>query len=780
MKKVINLIVFMIAASYGVMGQQLTQTVKGKIVDKDSKVSLIGANIVILKTDPLIGASTDLEGYFQIKQVPVGRVNIQITALGYETQVLSNIIVESGKETNLNIELTESFENLKEIVITEEEREVNNEMAVVSSKLLTTEATSRYAGSLNDPARMVTAFAGVVGNPSGDNDIVVRGNSPRGILWRLEGIEIPNPNHFGSEGSSGGPVNILNGSMLANSDFFSGAFAPEYGNAISGIFDSRFRTGNHEKREHSVSLGVLGLDATVEGPFSNSYNGSYLANFRYSSLDLLTQAGILDFGGVPRYYDGSFKLNLPTSSIGNFVAFGIFGRSSIYQEYGIEEENNEEELITTKSDFYAGMSTFGLKHFYPLKSGAYIKSYVSLSNAFNGTNLDYLDDSAQVFYKQYEDKLNENYLRVSTSYNVKVNSKNTLNVGVIYTHSFFDMKAKVNDLQGSSDILIDTKGSGDIIQGYSSWKFRIRKNITLVSGLHYTQLLFNNNNSIEPRAGLKWDINKKQYISLAAGLHSKVEHSSVYFANTSNDLSTVENANKNLGLTKSSHFVFGYGKQLTDNLSFKTELYYQYLFNLPVSADVNSNYSLLNSAGGYSTSPLVAKGTGKNYGVEVTLERFFSKGYYYLITGSLYESKYTPLNNIEYNTRFNANYAGNLLLGKEFKLKANKTLVVNIKASLLGGNRYIPIDLESSILAEETVYFKDQNFNNKLDDIFVANLGVTYRVNKKKTTHEFKIDIQNVTNNDAIVGYYYNNDSKKIESYPQLSLIPNLLYILKF
>ena len=782
-KKIICLIGFVLI-QVAAFCQELTQTVKGKIIDKDSRETIIGANIIILDSDPLLGASTDLNGYFSIKGVPVSRVNIKISALGYEVQTLSNIVIESGKETNLNIELIESFEVLKEFVVTDKkEGEANNEMAIVSSKLLTTEATGRYAGSLNDPARMVTAFAGVVGNASGDNDIVVRGNSPRGILWRLEGVEIPNPNHFGSEGSSGGPVNTLNGSMLANSDFFSGAFAPEYGNAISGVFDSRFRNGNHEKQEYSLTAGILGLDATFEGPFSKDYKGSYLVNFRYSSLDLLQKTGIINFGGLPKYYDGSFKLNLPTKSAGNFVAFGLFGRSSIEQEYGKSDENGDNKIIDKKVDFYAGMSVYGLKHFYSLKNKSYIKSYVSLSNSFNGVDVNILDTSSHKFHQEYNDNINENHLRLSSSFNTKFNSKQTLNTGVIYTQSFFDMKGIKTELSSISETYINDKGSGGIIQGYSSWKYRIKENVTLVSGLHYTQLIFNNKKSIEPRASLKWNVNEKQYVTFGSGLHSKIENSSVYFANTSNTLSKIESANKNLELTKSAHFVVGYGLQINRNISLKSEIYYQYLYDIPVSTDMTDQFSLINTSGGYSNSPLVSKGTGENYGVELTLERSFSKGYYYIVTGSLYESKYTPLDNIEYNSRFNANYAGNILFGKEFKLKGkknNKTIALNLKATLIGGNRYTPIDLESSISAGETVLHLDQIYNAKLDDVFLMNFALTYRVNKKKTTHEFKIDIQNVTNNQAAVGYSFDKDEQTIDSQKQLSILPNIMYIIKF
>ena len=548
------------------------------------------------------------------------------------------------------------------------------------------------------------------------------------------------------------------------------------------MFDSKFRIGNHEKREYSLSLGVLGLDATLEGPFSKNYNGSYLVNFRYSSLDLLDQTGIIDFGGVPKYYDGSFKFNLPTNFAGNFVAFGLFGRSSIRQEFG-EGEDEENEIITDKTFFNAGMSVFGLKHFYSLNERTYIKSYVSISNAFNGTDEKNLDSATQVFRQNYADNINENHMRVSTSYNTKLNARHTLNAGVIYTQSFFDMKAVETYSSGVSETFIDDNGNGGIIQGYTSWKYRAKENVTLVSGLHYTELLFSKKKSLEPRASLRWNLNKRQYLTFGTGLHSRTENSSVYFANTSDDISKVESANKNIELTKSAHFVVGFGHQINENISLKSELYYQHLYDVPVSADASNRFSLINTTGGYPTDPIVSEGTGRNYGIELTVERSFEKNYYYIITGSLYESKFTPLDGVEYNSRFNANYAGNVLFGKEFKLRSaknNKTLALNLKATLIGGNRYTPIDLESSISAGETVLHMDQYNEGKLDNIFIMNMALIYRVNKKKVTHEFKLDIQNITNNQAVVGYYFDEDDQRIESFEQLSILPNIMYVIKF
>ncbi|MFN5982853.1 MAG: hypothetical protein ACK46Y_16990 [Fluviicola sp.] len=255
-----------------------------------------------------------------------------------------------------------------------------NKMALLSAKTFTVEETNRYAGSINDPARMVSSFAGVVGDAEGNNDIVVRGNSPRGILWRLEGVDIPNPNHFANNGSTGGPVNMLNGSMLANSDFFSGAFAPEYGNALSGVFDVKFRQGNNEKREYSFSAGVIGIDGSLEGPFKKGYRGSYLVNYRYSSIALLDGLGILDYNGIPKYQDASFNFKLPTKRFGNFSVVGLGGISSIVQT----DKNDSTNYIYSVFDFKANMGVVALKHEKIINSKWYIKSFLSTSSASNG------------------------------------------------------------------------------------------------------------------------------------------------------------------------------------------------------------------------------------------------------------------------------------------------------------------------------------------------------------------------------------------------------------
>lgn len=776
--KKLSLLFFLSLLLTSVASAQLTQTIRGTVYDVDSKTPLIGANVYIPGTHPILGAVTDINGKFRIENVPVGRISLKVSSLGYEDKTLSNLLIASAKETVLEIDLPESLIKLEEAVVSarKNKSEVLNSMATVSSKTFSVEETNRYAGSLNDPARMVSAYAGVMGDPEGNNDIVVRGNSPKGILWRLEGIDIPNPNHFANNGSTGGPVNTLNPAMLSNSDFFSGAFAPEYGNALSGVFDVKFREGNNEKREYSFSAGVLGTDIAVEGPFKEGYDGSYLANYRYSSLALLTSLGVLDFGGVPEYQDASFKIALPTSKYGKFTLFGLGGISNI-------TATDEEDGINYGSGYMdANLGIVGMNHVYALDGRTYIKSSVSASTAENRYSAEVLNNDGELF-EAFRNKMGESAVRFSTVVNRKIDSRLRIQTGATLSLLNYSMLEEMDALNtGIFTTHIDANGNTQLLQAFTSWKYRVHEDVTMVAGLHFTHFMLNNNIALEPRIGLKWQFTPRQNFTLGFGNHSKVENISTYMAST-NDESPNYTSNKNLELTKAMHFVVGYGNLLGENLHFKTEVYYQHLYDVPVENDPTSAYSILNSSQEFTTRELVNEGTGRNYGVELSLERFFYRNFYYLATTSLYKSKYTAMDGIERNSRYDANYAANLVLGKEFKLgngKKKKMLGLNTKVSFLGGNRYTPIDLEASREAGHTKYHEDQPYAKKGEDVFFINLGLTYRVDRKKTTHEFKLDVTNITNHQAVTSEYYSETRKDLETGYQLPMVPNIIYTLKF
>lgn len=762
-------------------GQQMTQTVRGTIKDQDTQVTLIGATIQLIGADPIIGTITDIDGSFRLEKVPVGRITLKIGYLGYEDKVLPNLLVSSAKEVVLQISLIESIEKMAELVITAKRNkaEVLNEMSVVSARSFSVEETGRYAGSFADPARMVSAFAGVTNSAEGNNDIIVRGNSPKGILWQLEGIEIPNPNHFADEGSTGGPINALNSNMLSDSDFMSGAFAPEYGNALSGVFDMKMKKGNNEKREYTATASTLGIDFTVEGPFNNDYNGSYLANYRYSSLALIDNLGILDFGGVPKYQDLSFKVNLPLGKSHSLSLFGLGGISSIASEMKWEDE----EEVLSKSIFNSDMGTVGLNHNYLINSNAYFINSLSASATKLVSDED-LPDSNGVFYNAYNSNFEKSFIRASSTFHYKLNANHKFQVGGTYTHLSYNMIADAfNYERDQIETVLDDKGESYSAQLFSSWKYRISENYTFTGGLNAMYFGLNGAYSLEPRAALKVDVNSKSSFSAGFGIHSKVESLAIYLGKQPQDDGSVLTPNQNLSISKAAHFVLGYDHSFGVNTHLKTEVYYQHLFDVPIENLPGSTYSLQNESGDYSTRALVNDGSGTNYGLELTLEQYLHRGFYYLASASIYESLYTPMDGIERKSAFAGNYVLNALGGKEWNIgrtEKNRVLFMNAKVSLLGGKRYTPIDLEASQALGSQVRKEDQPYSARSEDMLILNFSIGTRRNKKNTTRELKLDIQNLTNNQTVVNEYYVSGNGRIWESTQLPIFPTISYTFSF
>ncbi len=734
----------------------------------------------MIDSDPILGAVTDVNGDFRIENVPLGRVSLGVTYVGYEEKVVPNILVNAAKEVILDIPMQESIENLDEIVVLAKKNkaEVLNEMTLLSARSFSVEETQRYSGALNDPARMVASFAGVTGNAEGNNNIVVRGNSSKGILWRLEGVEIPNPNHFAIEGATGGPINALNSFMLNDSDFMSGAFSPEYGNAISGVFDMKFKKGNNEQREYTASASMLGVDFTAEGPFKKGYNGSYIANYRYSSLQLLSDIGIFDFGGVPKYQDVSYNISLPINDRNYITTFGLGGISSIYVD-----DEDDEGTPTFRGEQKAHLGIAGISHTLFVNNQSFVRNTISLSST--GDYIDQnLPDGGGNFFNTDNIDILKNTFRLSSVYNYKINARHKVETGFILSHLNFT--ANVQALNFETDIMetiLDDEGGTNTLQAFGSWKYRINEDWTMISGLHYLHFGLNGSSSIEPRLGMKWDLTNKQSLTAGFGIHSKVESISTYLAKSYDEGGTSQIPNHDLEPTKSAHFVTGYQHMINPNTQFKVEAYYQHLYDVPIEDADGSYFSILNETEGYINTPLVNDGTGRNYGLEFTLERYLHNGFYYLSTLSLYESFYKVRDGIERRTAFDGNYVANFLAGKEFPYGKNgkdKVFFINTKAALIGGARYTPIDIEASKELGSEVRYDNDPFSRKGDDIFYLNLALGTRKNKKNTTQEFKIDISNITNNRGVVNEYYIEATESIETSTQLTFLPNIVYSIKF
>ncbi len=775
----IHLLLWIIGLGFAhVSAQDIQQTIRGYILDQDTQTPIIGANVIVVDSDPIIGASTDVDGYFRLEGVPIGRVTLLISSIGYEQKVMPGLLLNSAKELVLDVTMQESIQEMEEIVIkaNQDKTQSIDEMALISARMFSVEETERYAGSLNDPARMVSSFAGVTSDPAGNNDIVVRGNSPRGIQWRLEGIEIPNPNHFSDEGSTGGPINALNSSMLANSDFYTGAFAPPYGHALSGIFDMKLRQGNNEQREYAITAGVLGLEANLEGPFHKNSHASYLVNYRYSSLALMDELGILDFGGVPKYQDASFKLALPSKKLGKITVFGLGGLSNFSQN---TLDDDDEEIID-EIEQNAHIGVLGINHIYSFSDPVYLESVLAVSA--NGSDYLYKEWIQDDFIKTNEMELAKSTLSLNSNLHYKLNARHKLQAGIGLQHQRYQFDLTNYNLEAENyrqELAVTDQTQ--LWQGYVSHKFRISSAWTMVSGLHALYFSLTNKSAIEPRWQLQWQVNKRHAFTGGFGLHSKTENLGTYSANVL-DGDEITQPNFDLGFTKAAHAILAYRWAVSPKLNLKLEAYYQYLYQAPIEDDPKSSYSILNSSAGYEPRALVNQGTGENIGLELTLERFLTNRFYYMLTTSVFDAKYVGGDGITRDTRFNGQYAGNLLIGKEFSLKSRKkerSIGLNAKLSLIGGKPFTPINLDKSIEMGYEV-LQDEPLSQIADDVFQLNVAIMYRVNGRKTSQELKLDIQNATNNQAKVDEYYVPSASKIENLTQLSMVPVLSYTLFF
>ena len=761
------------------------QTVRGTVVDNISQSSIPGAIIKISGLDSVIQTVSDENGKFNLSNVPVGSRTIEITAYDYKPVIMQNVTVNAGKELVLTINMEEDLKKIDEVMITAktDKNKPLNELSTVSTRTFSVEETQKFAAAVNDPARMATSFAGVVTAGDGNNHISIRGNSPNGLLWRMEGVEIPNPNHFSNVGTAGGGISILSAQLLSNSDFSTGAFAAEYGNALSGVFDLRLRKGNNEKREYTIQLGVMGMDAATEGPFKKGYEGSYLVNYRYSTLNILGKIGIPIGDANTNFQDLSFNVYLPTKKLGKFTVFGFGGLS--YQTTTAEKDSArwlEDNFLRLNTNFYSNTGAVGITNTKLFKTRSYLKTALVFSGTENGYKQDKLGDDYASLTREYEQRFLQNKLTLSSTYTQKINAKNNIRTGFILNHLGYRLKQ--SDMGDSTVLLeqINEKGGTETMQVFFQWNSHITEKLTTNVGIHYFQLFLNNSYSVEPRASIRYDVHPKHHLTLGYGLHSQLQPIGVYFVErTENGETTLPN--RNLKLSKAHHVVFGYDFVLNEHEHIKAEVYYQHLFHVPVSKDPTSTYSILNSQNGFPSEMLTNSGLGRNYGLELTYERFLFKNLYYLVSASLYESKYRAPNGNWYDTQFNTNYATSLTIGKEWNLKnkkKNRTIGFNIKSIYVGGFRYTPIDLDASIAAGETKFVTSQTYGKRMPDYYRLDIRLSLKRNYKRLTSTVALDIQNTTNRKNVGGQYFEEKTGSIKYWYQSPLIPILSYRLEF
>ena len=778
----------------------ITQSIRGTVRDQDSGQPLVGASVWIEQNGHLQGVTTGLKGHFFIGEIPVGRHAIQVSYLGYQATQIRNLLLIAGKEMVLEINLEERTTKLHEVVIRAKPEHARpiNEMAITSARSFSVEETSRYAASFQDPARMVTNYAGVTSatNDPTNNTISVRGNSPTANLWRLEGVDIPNPNHYATLGSGGGAISMLSSNMLAPSDFYTGAFPADFGNVLGGIFDLKLRKGNSQTREYSLSVGTLGLEASAEGPLKSiGPEASYLVNYRFSTLALLRKFGVYPVGKnvqPPIFQDLSFKVHIPTKPGNSISVFGLGGINNNLKSPDLTTlvDTNNVELGWREN---GRLGIIGITHQMTLSTSSFLKSSATFSH------WDYADD--RFYYKvtnnngspslqynaDYLETINNNRFIISSTYTKKINARSTIRFGMTYNHRFFGYQylESPDRTQGPSRGKLEARGYMDIIQTHAQWKHRWKNNFTLNVGIHGVYFGINQSNSIEPRLSLRWEPHPRHSFTASASRHSKLLHEAYYFVEGTDSEGNSVKGNQNLDVIKSLHTGLGWNFKLGKNTYFKTEAYYQFLYNVPVA---ESNISVLTQVNSSSVWNIIGPqewinlGTARNYGLEWTFDKRFARNYYILSTLSLYHSRFSNDRINQLSTRFDQALNFNLGAGKEFKFGYNERnmLGVNFRLVILGGQPYTPINLDASIAEGRAIYDINNPFSERLAPVRRLDTGLKLQLNRNKITHTFKFDIQNTTLTLRERNIYYDPVAEAVIVEKGLSILPVILYKFEF
>ncbi len=782
MKNYIALLLFFFILTNG-YSQIATQNIRGVVYDKDTKQTLIGATVLVLGLDETKGTITDFDGSFLIEDVPVGRRQIECSYVGYTSFQSDFFILNSAKEYIIDIDLLETGITTDEVVVTAYKKgnEAINELSVLSSRSFSVEETQRYAASANDPGRMAQAFPGVQPARDSRSDIVIRGNSSVGLLWRLEGIDIPNPNHFARRGSSGGGITIFSTSMLGKSDFSTGAFPAEYGNSFSGVFDIKLRKGNRENREYTFKAGLLGLDFSTEGPI-NKGSSSYLVNYRYSTLGILNSMGIhlVSERVNNTFQDLSFNLNFPSKNNKSIIGvWGIGGLSSEVKSPVAEIEDWKSVSDRTGYDFTTNMGAMGVNHTFLIDDKSYLKTTLAgMAQQIIFDDAVYSNEEEKVDYNN-EDYTNSR-LSLSSFYNRKLNSNLGLKTGIYLSDLFYTLQQdSLNYVNLVPKEIINEKGSTFLIQPYVQFKYRPTTKLSVNLGVHGMLLTLNNTYSVEPRLGIKYQLTDKQSISAAYGLHGKILPIGSYFTKVGE-----ETPNLDLEMIKAHHIVLAYKVAITSNVSLQVEAYYQSLFDVPVVDNVNRTYWMLNDVQGYATEALVSEGTGTNIGLDVSLEKYFSNDTYFILNGSIYDSKYSALDkNKKYNTQYNSNYSASFMAGKEWKVGEAAILQTGLKLIYNGGLRITPLVDQAagidSFLAPED---ESKAFSEQIPNYFRPDMRIAYRKNKQKYAWSLALDVQNFIGRRNIDGLNREYDPELLQWVyrEQSSLVPVLSYQIDF
>ena len=740
--------------------QEISQILRGRIIEVVSKTPI--PNAVIIINDTKFSATANTEGVFQIEQVPVGRYRLTVSSVGFQPLILTDVLVESGKETVLEIVLNTSNTALDTFVYVAQSSD--RSLTSFPSVSLIEKLRFQYPATFADPARYASFAAGVATDNDQANNLSIRGISPNALQWYLEGAEIVNPNHLSNAGTlsdrasaNGGGVMILSAQLLENTTLYQGSMPPQYGNALAGALDMRLRKGNDSRHQNTVQLSLIGLDAATEGYFNKGKKASYLINYRYATVGLLSKLGVPLGDEAINYQDLSFNLNFPTQKMGEFSIFGVGGVSE-----NIFKAKKPGEWIADKDSqdisFKGRMGALGLKHQVSLGKKMFWQSVFvasALDDKRNAIGYNRLEQPTKV---ETIDNTHAKYF-FKTEINSNLGGKPEQSRA--FTEGSFGLIVKEEAITNNLISKISSNTSNKVSDGNGVWLIpyadltgELSNKLNYKIGVRAVYFSFNEKFSLEPSAILNYKTNKNSFVQLNYSRQSQLIQPALYFAKNSNGVYL----NRNLDFVKSDNIGLSFNKNFKNAIRMNAEAFYQTYSNVYYNSDNSS--SLLDDLNSLTTISN-SLGTAQSVGLALNSSQNLPTGLFWQANIAVFDAQWKDKSGVERNLTYNSRYTSNALLGKEWTRGSlrNKFFGISGRAVLRGG------------------FYQN---GVQVKDYFRTDLNVYFKRNRKKWQSTLQLDIQNVTNRENEWTTVFDRLQGRTIAKKQLGLIPNLAYKIEF
>lgn len=761
----------------------LAQTLRGKVRNTDNGQPVAGAVIELRNPTAPFTGKTDSAGGFVFQKLRPGYYTCNIVAPGFESQTLPEINMTAGKEQVLTIALRPSASELPELLITANQPGRRN-MQALAEIPLTRDQTLRFPATFFDPARLAMAYPGVSGNDDQANGLSIRGNNPASVRWKLEGVDVVNPNHLPNAGTfsdrpaaASGGVLMFSAQMLDNSALLTGNYPAGYADATGGVMDMYLRRGNTARHEFTAQAGLIGLDLAAEGPiFGKQNRNSYLVNYRYSTVGLLSQMGI-QFGDEQiNFQDLSFKLFFSGKKGGEWSVFGLGGLNRNIFERKTDPEKIEKEKDLYDIDFDSKTHIGGVSYWKPLGAKTWLKAVVITSGQQN-------ERMAQSDQRRQTDEQEETRASISATVQHRLSDRWRISGGGIVQIIHFSGFSQNNNTTNFTGLVRGTLSQPWVNTEWNApgrrWSAQLGLQGNVYQDGHISE---NRDRSLEPRASLNWRLNNFHRLTLAYGFYSQLNPrwlEADYRGDT--DVSP----NRGIGLVRSRQFGLRHAWQLSEPWVLKTELFWHRFSDIPVSG-TNPAFSIFNITEMAAYESLQATGIAENKGLEINLERYLNSGWFLVANASVFDSRYQGSDQIWRSSRWDLGHIFNLTAGREWQREPRTAEKVNVyglngRLTYTGGYRVAPVDLTASRLAGETRFDASNGWSEQLPGYFRLDLRVYWRRslgNRRNST--FAMDFQNATMQQNVAYYFYDAFTDKTETKYQLGLIPNLSWRLEF